>query len=78
MGNGSGREVTGDGAGTAGERCPLAVLGRRGLAPARPGRRAPVTVLLVAAIWIVGAITGSLLHGPSDELHEMVRSGCRR
>lgn len=43
----------------------------------QPGRarRAPVTVLLVAAIWIVGALTGSLLHGPSDELREVVAVG---
>lgn len=43
----------------------------------QPGRarRAPVTVALVAAIWIVGAVTGSLLHGPSDELREVVAVG---
>ena len=45
---------------------------RRQLAQAR---RAPVTLLLVAAIWVAGAVTGSLLDGPSDELRDRVAVG---
>lgn len=43
----------------------------------QPGRarQVPVTVLLLAAIWIAGALTGSLLDGPSDELREVVAVG---
>src|SRR5689334_20232069 len=45
---------------------------RRQLAQAR---RAPVTTLLVIAIWVAGAVTGSLLNGPSDELRDLVAVG---
>ena len=38
-------------------------------------RRAPVTVLLVVAIWMTGAVTRSLLGGPSDDLRERVAVG---
>jgi len=41
----------------------------------RQARRAPVTLLLVGAIWLVGALAGSLLDGPSDDLLERVAVG---
>lgn len=37
--------------------------------------RAPMALLLVVAIWLAGAVTGSLLSGPSDELLERVAVG---
>lgn len=44
-------------------------------AVARPVGRAPFTALLVAALWITGAATGSLGHGPSDGLLERIGTG---
>jgi phosphatidylglycerol lysyltransferase len=38
-------------------------------------RRAPLTVGLVGALWVLGALTGSLLHGPSPELAARVGAG---
>ncbi len=38
-------------------------------------RTTPVTVGLVAALWVVGVATGSVLHGPSDDLRELVGVG---
>ena len=38
-------------------------------------RTTPVTLLLVAALWVTGAIAGCLLDGPSDELRELVAVG---
>lgn len=38
-------------------------------------RRAPLTVGLVAALWVLGALTGSLLHGPSPALAASVGAG---
>jgi lysylphosphatidylglycerol synthetase-like protein (DUF2156 family) len=38
-------------------------------------RRAPVTVLLVTALWIVGAATGSLFDGPPHRLRAVVGTG---
>ncbi len=38
-------------------------------------RKAPVTVSLVVVLWIVGAVTGSLLGGPSEDLRQSVAAG---
>ena len=38
-------------------------------------RRAPVSVVLVAVLWLVGAVTGSLISGPSVGLRVVVGSG---
>src|SRR5664279_6210955 len=38
-------------------------------------RRAPLTVALVAVLWVVGAATGSLVNGPSAELLAVVGVG---
>src|SRR5689334_18654046 len=38
-------------------------------------RRAPITVTLVAALWMVGAATGSLLNGPPPALRAAVGTG---
>ena len=38
-------------------------------------RNAPVTVALVAFLWLVGAATGSLMAGPSPALRAVVGSG---
>jgi len=38
-------------------------------------RRAPLTVALVVVIWLLGAATGSLLHGPSPALAAAVGAG---
>ena len=38
-------------------------------------RRAPVTVTLVMALWVVGATTGSLMNGPPPALRAVVGSG---
>jgi lysylphosphatidylglycerol synthetase-like protein (DUF2156 family) len=38
-------------------------------------RRAPLTVVLVVVIWVLGAATGSLLHGPSSALAAQVGAG---
>src|SRR5919198_1065144 len=50
---------------------------KRGL-PARcaitMARRAPVTVVVVAALWVVGAATGSLVGGPPHALRAAVGS----
>lgn len=41
----------------------------------REARKAPVTIALVVILWVVGAITGSLLNGPSEELQDTVAAG---
>ena len=41
----------------------------------REARRAPVTLALVLILWVVGAITGSLLNGPSESLLLKVGAG---
>jgi lysylphosphatidylglycerol synthetase-like protein (DUF2156 family) len=41
----------------------------------RLARRAPVTILLVAAIWALGAASGSLVHGPSPALAGAIGAG---
>ena len=41
----------------------------------REARKAPVTIALVVILWVVGAITGSLLDGPSEELQDTVAAG---
>jgi lysylphosphatidylglycerol synthetase-like protein (DUF2156 family) len=38
-------------------------------------RRAPVTIILVVALWLLGAVSGSLLHGPSTTLLPAVGVG---
>jgi phosphatidylglycerol lysyltransferase len=38
-------------------------------------RRAPLTVALVAVLWVVGAATGSLVNGPAAELLAVVGVG---
>jgi len=38
-------------------------------------RRAPVTVTLIAGLWVVGAVTGSVLGGPPPVLRAVVGSG---
>jgi phosphatidylglycerol lysyltransferase len=38
-------------------------------------RRAPLTVGLVAVLWVLGAVTGSLLHGPAPALAARVGAG---
>lgn len=38
-------------------------------------RRAPLTVGLVVVLWTLGALTGSLLHGPAPELAARVGAG---
>ena len=40
-------------------------------------RSAPVTVGFVVALWVLGAATGSLVHGPSSGLVAMVAAGVR-
>jgi hypothetical protein len=40
-----------------------------------PARRAPLTVLLVVVIWVLGALPGSLLHGPSTALAGSIGAG---
>jgi lysylphosphatidylglycerol synthetase-like protein (DUF2156 family) len=42
---------------------------------ARFVRRAPLTVLLVVVIWVLGALTGSVVHGPSPALAATVGAG---
>lgn len=41
----------------------------------REARRAPVTLVLVVILWVVGAATGSLLNGPSETRLEVVGAG---
>src|SRR6476659_437723 len=41
----------------------------------RQARRAPVTLALVGILWVVGAVTGSLVHGPSESLLHNVAAG---
>lgn len=41
----------------------------------REGRKAPVTIALVVILWVVGAVTTSLLDGPSESLLETVGAG---
>jgi phosphatidylglycerol lysyltransferase len=41
----------------------------------REARRAPVTIALVVIMWIAGAVTGSLLDGPSVDLQQSVAAG---
>ena len=38
-------------------------------------RKAPVTIALVVILWVVGAVTGSLLDGPSESLLDTVGAG---
>ena len=38
-------------------------------------RKAPVTLALVVILWVVGAVTGSLLDGPSESLQQNVAAG---
>ena len=38
-------------------------------------RKAPVTIALVVILWVVGAVTGSLLDGPSESLQDTVAAG---
>ncbi|MFF7993801.1 rhomboid family intramembrane serine protease [Kitasatospora xanthocidica] len=38
-------------------------------------RAAPLTLILLAGLWLLGAATGSLRHGPSDRLLERVGAG---
>ena len=38
-------------------------------------RKAPVTIALVVLLWVIGAVTGSLLDGPSESLQETVAAG---
>lgn len=40
-------------------------------------RTVPVTLTLLVLLWAVGAVTGSLLHGPSAPLSRMVAAGVR-
>ncbi|OKI20945.1 DUF2156 domain-containing protein [Streptomyces sp. CB03911] len=47
----------------------------RWLRQARRLREAPLTLGLLAALWIIGAATGSLRHGPSGPLLEQVGVG---
>ena len=42
---------------------------------ARAARRTPVTIGLVIALWVTGALTGSLRSGPSPELLSTVAAG---
>lgn len=41
----------------------------------REARKAPVTLALVVILWVVGAVTGSLLDGPPESLQEKVAAG---
>lgn len=40
-------------------------------------RRAPVSLVLLAALWVLGLATGSVLHGPSADLASWVSTGTR-
>lgn len=40
-------------------------------------RSAPVTLGLLVALWVLGATTGSLLHGPTPRMTRMVAAGVR-
>ena len=42
---------------------------------ARALRRAPVSLVLLAALWLLGILTGALRHGPSPDLARWVSSG---
>jgi len=47
-------------------------------APLRSGvRGAPVTCVFLVAFWVLGAVTGSLVRGPSPELTRRVAAGVR-
>ena len=41
----------------------------------RQASRSPVTLALVVILWIVGAVTGSLLDGPSEDLQGSIAAG---
>ncbi|MDJ0112132.1 hypothetical protein QM646_37180, partial [Rhodococcus erythropolis] len=38
-------------------------------------RDAPLTVVLLLTMWILGAVTGSIVHGPSRDLEHTIGAG---
>ncbi|MBN9098085.1 MULTISPECIES: DUF2156 domain-containing protein [unclassified Pseudonocardia] len=50
-------------------------IGHAGCGFARLVRRAPVTISLVTLLWVIGAATGSIAHGPARALRAVIGAG---